>query len=79
MKTINENAGVQPVKVSREITDLILFSKDWYARTGERTNIAMGAVLRIWHDYRQAGMYDPERAEVPPMEALCGCVFSHRP
>lgn len=75
MKTINENAGVQPVKVSREITDLILFSKDWYARTGERTNIAMGAVLRIWHDYRQAGMHDPERAEVPPMEALSDASF----
>jgi thiamine biosynthesis lipoprotein len=70
MRTINENAGVRPVKVSREIIDLILFSKDWYARTGGRTNIAMGAVLRIWHDYRQAGMYDPEGAEVPPVEAL---------
>ncbi|HHY44607.1 MAG TPA: FAD:protein FMN transferase [Firmicutes bacterium] len=70
VRTINENAGVQPVKVSREIIDLILFSKDWYARTGGRTNIAMGAVLRIWHDYRQAGMDDPESAELPPMERL---------
>jgi thiamine biosynthesis lipoprotein len=70
VRTINENAGKQPVKVSREIIDLILFSKDWYERTGGRTNIAMGAVLRIWHDYRQAGMDDPENAEVPPMEDL---------
>ncbi|MGI6661881.1 MAG: FAD:protein FMN transferase [Bacillota bacterium] len=70
VRTINENAGRQPVKVSRELIDLILFSKDWYARTGGRANIAMGAVLRIWHDYRQAGMDHPESAELPPMERL---------
>lgn len=70
IRTINQNAGKQPVRVSREIIDLIRFAKDWYARTGGRTNIAMGAVLRIWHDYRQAGMDDPENAKLPPMDNL---------
>ena len=70
VKTINDNAGVRPVEVNREIIDLLLFAKDWYKRTGGKTNIAMGAVLRIWHDYREEGQDDPENAELPPMEDL---------
>src|SRR5699024_7981865 len=30
IKTINDNAGKEPVEVSEEIIDLILFSKEWY-------------------------------------------------
>ncbi|MGI6628333.1 MAG: FAD:protein FMN transferase [Bacillota bacterium] len=70
IKTINDNAGVKPVKVNQEIIDLILFSKDWYQRTGGKVNIAMGAVLRIWHEYRQEGLDAPGSAKLPPMEAL---------
>ena len=70
VKTINDMAGKAPVKVSKEIIDLILFSKDWYQKTGGVTNIAMGSVLRIWHDYREAGQADPENAKVPPMDDL---------
>lgn len=70
IKTINDNAGIKPVKVDKEIIDLILFAKDWYRRTGGRTNIAMGSVLRIWHEYREEGRNDPENAKLPPMEEL---------
>lgn len=70
IRTINENAGIRPVKVEREIIDLILFAKDWYARTGGKANIAMGSVLKIWHDYREQGLYDPEKAKLPPKEEL---------
>jgi thiamine biosynthesis lipoprotein len=30
----------------------------------------MGSVLKIWHDYREAGMADPQSARIPPMEDL---------
>ncbi|MBE3519523.1 MAG: FAD:protein FMN transferase [Firmicutes bacterium] len=70
IKTINDNAGVKPVVVPKEIIDLIKFSKDWYNRTGGKTNIAMGSVLRIWHEYRQQGLDDPSNAKIPPMEEL---------
>jgi FAD:protein FMN transferase len=70
IKTINDNAGVKPVKVDKEIIDLILFAKDWYNITNGRANIAMGSVLRIWHDYREEGRSDPEKAKLPPMESL---------
>lgn len=70
IKTINDNAGIKPVKVNKEIIDLILFAKDWYKRTGGRTNIAMGSVLRIWHEYRSEGIDDPDNARLPTMEEL---------
>ena len=70
VKTINDNAGIKPVEVSREIIDLILFSKEWYNKTNKKCNIAMGAVLSIWHDYREEGINDPENAKVPPLDIL---------
>lgn len=70
IKTINDNAGIQPVKVDKEIIDLLKFGKEWNVRTNGQTNIALGSVLRIWHDYRDAGKEDPENAKLPPMQDL---------
>ncbi len=70
IKTINDNAGVKPVKVSEDIIDLVLFSKKEYEEVGTKTNIAMGSVLKIWHDYRDAAESDPSNAKLPPMEDL---------
>lgn len=70
IKTINDNAGTKPIKVDKEIIDLILFSKDWYHRTNGETNIAMGPVLRIWSQYREDAEYNPQSAKLPPMEEL---------
>jgi FAD:protein FMN transferase len=57
IRTINDHAGISPVKVDPEIIRLILFSKEWYEKTSGKFNIAFGSVLKIWHDYRQ--MADP--------------------
>lgn len=70
IKTINDNAGIQPVQVEQEIIDLILFSKEWYYKTNKKCNIALGPMLAIWHDYREAGIDDPENAKLPPMSQL---------
>ncbi len=70
LKTINDNAGIAPVEVEQEIIDLILFAKEWHGRTAGRTNIALGPVLKLWHHYREEGLYDPPNAELPPLEAL---------
>lgn len=70
MKTINDNAGLQAVKVDRKIIDLILFAKEIHRMSEGKTNIALGAVLSIWHDYRDAGTQDPQNAQLPPMESL---------
>jgi len=70
IKTINDNAGIEPVKVDKELLDLIIFSKDMYEKTGKETNIAMGAVLKIWSAYRDEAELDPSNAKIPPMEDL---------
>ena len=70
IKTINDNAGVKPVKVDKDIIDLILFSKKLYEDVGTQTNIAMGAVLEIWHDYRDEAESDPANAKIPPVDVL---------
>jgi thiamine biosynthesis lipoprotein len=70
IKTINDNAGKAPVTVDKRIIDLLVLSKQQYSDTGGAMNVALGAVLKIWHDYREIGLNDPENAELPPMEAL---------
>ncbi|MFA9423790.1 MAG: FAD:protein FMN transferase, partial [Sedimentibacter sp.] len=70
VKTINDNAGIKPVKVDKQLVDLIIFSKEMYEKTEKRTNIAMGSVLNIWHDYRDEAESDPANAKIPPMEDL---------
>jgi len=70
IKTINDNAGKQPVKVAQEIIDLLQYGRELYEISGGGCNIAMGSVLRIWHKYREAGINDPETAALPPMEDL---------
>lgn len=70
LRTINMNAGKEPVTVDKEIIDLLKFSIDLYHKTDGEINIAMGKVLKIWHDYRTAGMNDSSLAALPPMELL---------
>lgn len=70
IKTINDSAGIQPVKVDARIINLIQSSKTWYEKTEGMVNIAMGPVLNIWHDARQAALTDPSSAKLPTMETL---------
>lgn len=70
IKTINDKAGKEAVKVEKEILDMLIFSKEWYYKAGEETNIAMGKLVEIWHEYTEAGNRDPENAKLPPMEEL---------
>jgi len=70
IKTINDNAGKKAVKVAPEIVNLIQFSKEWYQKTPGLINIALGAVLSVWHNYREAGIADPANAQLPPMAEL---------
>lgn len=70
IKTINDNAGKKPVKVDKKIIDLLVFSKEWYKKTDSKMNIAFGSVLKIWHDYRTAGLDNEENAKIPPMDIL---------
>jgi thiamine biosynthesis lipoprotein len=70
LKTVNDYAGKAPVKVDRRIIDLLSYARQWHEKTGGEINVAYGAVLRIWHDYRERGMEEPETAGLPPVEEL---------
>ena len=68
--TINKEAGNVPVVVDEDIIALFEFCREMYDLTEGKTNYAMGSVLRIWHNYREEGNYDPANAKVPSMEEL---------
>lgn len=70
IKTINKNAGIAPVKVEKEIIDMLLFSKEIYDLSDGNVNICLGPVLKIWHNYRENGSHNPDSSELPPMEIL---------
>ena len=64
LATINKNAGNGPQKVDSRIINMLLYSKEMYELTGGKVNVAIGAVTKIWHDYRKEGV------AIPPMESL---------
>jgi thiamine biosynthesis lipoprotein len=70
LKTINDNAGFAPVKVDREIIDLLIFSRQEYENSNGKCNVALGSVLEIWHEYREYGIENPENASLPTMQEL---------
>ena len=70
VNNINDNAGIAPVTVDPEIIRLLEFSRQEYEETGGKINVAMGSVLSVWHDYREAGIENPSRAQVPGQQEL---------
>ncbi len=70
IKTINDNAGIKPVKVDKDIIKLIKYSKEIYKKTDGNVNIAFGPVLKIWHRYRTEGLEDINNASLPSVDAL---------
>ena len=72
IKTINDNAGVAPVKVDQKIIDMLDEALELYDTTNGQLNVAMGSVLAIWHDYREAAEADPSDADnaLPTQEEL---------
>lgn len=64
LATVNRLAGAEAVKVDRELTDFLLYSVSMHELTEGNVNIAMGSVLSIWHDYREAGEKLPTLSEL---------------
>lgn len=70
LRTVNKNAASAPVKVDRKLIDFLLYAKEIHGLTNGATNIAMGSVLKLWHDAREDGIDDPENAYLPSSEEL---------
>lgn len=70
LKTVNDNAGIAPVKVDEKIILLLKGCKSYYEFTGGKVNVAMGSVLQLWHEARNDGINDPANAYLPDAVAL---------
>ena len=70
LKTINDNAGGDPVAVDEKIIALLSDCARFYEATGGKVNVAMGSVLHLWHVARNDGINDPVHAYLPDPEAL---------
>lgn len=68
--TLNHTAAEKPVEVDPLLFNLLKLCKQKQPLLHSKVNIAMGSVLKIWHDYREAGLNDPENAQVPSMDTL---------
>lgn len=63
LKTVNDQAGIAPVKVEPAIIELLLECREYYDLTDGRVNVAMGSVLKLWHTAR-------EQNRLPDADAL---------
>lgn len=73
IKTINDQAGKEPVKVDQEIINLLQLSKDYYDLTNGQFDVTLGPVLNIWHEVREASMASNEQGNdgtLPDMNKL---------
>lgn len=61
IKAINDNAGGEALAVSTILIDFLEYCKQVYTFTQGKTNVAMGSVLSIWHEYREKGVSLPDQ------------------
>lgn len=73
LKTINDNAGKKAVQVDPEIIECLLKAKEFYELSNHEFDITIGAVLQVWHNYRDEGLKLNESGKygkLPSMEEL---------
>lgn len=68
-------AGGEPIAVSAELVKIIEFSKEMYEYTNGECNVAFGAVLSLWHRYRENALAGnpelPSRGELLSLSEHC--------
>lgn len=55
LKTLNDHASEGPIVVDPALFDLLTLSKAWSLYSQNTFDPSIGAVLNIWHDYREDG------------------------
>ena len=73
LKTINDQAGIAPVEVAPEIIECLLQAKEFYELSNHEFDITLGAVLQVWHAYREEGIAlnnEGEYGKVPSQQEL---------
>lgn len=73
LMTVNKMAGKEAVKVEQSTIDMLKTAKEFYELTDGQFDVTMGAVLKIWHEYRDKGITQNENGEygeIPTKEEL---------
>lgn len=56
VKTINDQAGIEKVKVDPLIIDLLVLAKSYATETDYKFDPTLGPILEIWHQARERGI-----------------------
>ncbi len=67
IRTINENAGIKPVKVDRNIINLLKDTLERNREISNKVNIAAGNVIDLWDKAKTEGKL-PEQSELEKMQ-----------
>ena len=70
LKTVNDAAGFAAITVDPQIVELLSDCKEYYESTGGKVNVAMGSVLKLWHEARNDSIDDPLNAYIPDADML---------
>ena len=54
IKTINDNAGIQPVAVDKDVIEMLKIAKEMNQMSNGEFDVTYGSVLKVWHNYRDA-------------------------
>ena len=68
--TLNKNAGGEAMTVDPRLMDFLLYARELCELTGGEMNVMLGALLRPWHECREAAESDPSGASIPAEEDL---------
>ena len=52
IKTINDNAGIQPVEVNADVIEMLKTAKKMNQMSNGEFDVTYGSVLKVWHNYR---------------------------
>lgn len=53
VKTINDHAGIEPVKVDKAIIEMLKLAKEMNQMSHGEFDVTYGSVLKVWHNYRE--------------------------
>lgn len=70
LKQVNDQAGIAPVVVEKALIQLLQDCVEYHRISGGKVNVAMGAVLSLWHEARTDGIRDPLNAALPDSQEL---------
>ena len=70
LKTLNDNAGNGELTVDAALYDFLSFGKEMHDLTDGHTNIAMGSVLKLWHEAREISSGTNAEPTLPSEEKI---------